>query len=478
MSKKISFVLDNKIESIDFIRDQRYSSTTTVLNYLRSLPHHKGTKEGCAEGDCGACTIILGELGNSNKIHYKAVDSCLLFLPMLHGKQLITIENLKSSDGKLHPVQQAIVDSHGSQCGFCTPGIVMSLFALYKSDLKPTRVDIEQTLSGNLCRCTGYEPIIDAAAKACNKKLKDHFSDNESTIRKLLNRIKLKPLYLSTNKQKYFCPLSIKEVFQLKNKYPDSIIINGATDVALRVTKDHEKLPFIIDLSFITTLKGISQKKNRTEIKAGTTLSEIKQFAKNRLPALYELLTVFGSDQIRNMATIGGNLATASPIGDIAPLLIAYNAKIMLVSKNKNRKIAIDDFITGYRKTAAQKNELISSIIIPYPKENTHIKFYKFSKRKDLDISAVSGGFSLILTEKKKVGSIKLAFGGLAKKTKRARKTEKFLSGKEWNMESIEEAGKILEKEFRPISDARASAEGRTVAAKNLLLKFWSDTKI
>jgi xanthine dehydrogenase small subunit len=478
MSKKLSFVLDNKVVSIDFAREKRYTPTTTVLNYLRSLPHHKGTKEGCAEGDCGACTIVLGELGSNNKILYKSVDSCLLFLPMLHGKQLITIENLKSSEGTLHPVQQAMVESHGSQCGFCTPGIVMSLFALFKSDQKPSRADIDQALSGNLCRCTGYVPIIDAAKKVCKNKKKDHFSDNETTVAKLLGQIKRKSLYLFTDNQRYFCPLSIKKIFPLKNKYPGAFIINGATDISLRVTKNHENLKCIIDLSLISSLKGISYKKNRTEIKAGTTLSDIMQYAKNRLPALFEMLTVFGSDQIRNIATIGGNLATASPIGDIAPLMIAYDAKIVLVNKDKRRKIAIDDFVTGYRKTAAHKNELILSIIIPHPKENTHIKFYKLSKRKDLDISTVSGGFCLVLTKENKVKSLKLAFGGMAAKTKRARKTEKYLSGQEWNMKRVEEAGKILEKEFTPISDARASAEGRSIAAKNLLLKFWNDTKI
>ena len=478
MSKKISFVLDGKIESLDFTHHKRYSPTTTVLNYLRSLPNHKGTKEGCAEGDCGACTVVLGELGNDNRIRYKAVDSCLLFLPMLHGKQLITIESLKSPDGKLHPVQQAMVDTHGSQCGFCTPGIVMSLFALFKSDMRPLRIDIDQALSGNLCRCTGYAPIIDAAEKVCKKRKKDHFSNNEQTVLKLLRQIKRKSLYLITDNQKYFCPFSINEALQLKKKYPRALSLNGGTDIALRVTKNHEQLTRIIDLSLISSLKGISHKKKRTEIKAGTTLNELKQYSNNRFPALHKMLTVFGSDQIRNMATVGGNLATASPIGDFAPLLIAYNARVVLVSKERKRKLDIEEFITGYRKTATRKNELISAIIIPHPKKSINIEFYKFSKRKDLDISTVSGGFYLELTKENKVKSLKLAFGGMAVKTKRAYKTEKYLSRREWSLKSVEEAGKFLEKDFIPISDARASAEGRMVAAKNMLVKFWSDTKV
>ncbi len=477
MSTKISFVLDGKIVSIDFSREKRYTPTTTVLNYLRSLPNHKGTKEGCGEGDCGACTVVLGELGNDKKIHYKAVDSCLVFLPMLHGKQLITVENLKSPDDTLHPVQQAMVDTHGSQCGFCTPGVVMSLFALYKNVIKPTRLDIEEALSGNLCRCTGYAPIIEAAEKACVKKKKDHFSGNEKTVSKLLQKINRNSLSLKTGNQNYFCPKSVNEALQLRKKYPNTLIICGATDIALRVTKNHEKLPEIIDLSFISALQGISHKKNSTEIMAGTTLSEIKRYANNRFPALYKMLTVFGSDQIRNLATIGGNLATASPIGDIAPLLMAYHAKIVLASNKKKRRLIIEDFITGYRKTACRKNEMISAVIIPHPKKDTQIKFYKFSKRKDLDISTVSGGFFLELAKDSKVKSIKLAFGGMALFTRRAYKTEKILEGFEWSLKRVEKAGTILEKEFRPISDARAGAEGRILAAQNLLLKFWSDTK-
>jgi len=477
MSTKISFVLDGKIVSIDFNKEKRYTPTTTVLNYLRSLPNHRGAKEGCAEGDCGACTVVLGELGPQKKIHYKAIDSCLVFLPLLHGKQLITVESLKSSDQNLHPVQQTLVDTHGSQCGFCTPGIIMSLFALYKSDIKPSRLNIEQALSGNLCRCTGYVPIIEAAEKVCANKKIDQFSKDEEKVLKLLHQIDRGSLSLKKRNQKYYCPRSVNDALQIRKKHPKATIINGATDIALRVTKNHEKLPEIIDLSFISALKGISHKKNSTEIMAGTTLNEIKDHAKNHFPAFYKMLTVFGSDQIRNMATIGGNLATASPIGDIAPLLMAYNAEIVLVSKKKKRRLAINDFIIGYRKTACRKNELVYSVIFPRSENNTLINFYKFSKRKDLDISTVSGGFRLELSKDNRVKSLKLAFGGMAEQTRRAVKTEKFLIGNQWNKKIVEQSGDILEKEFSPISDARASAAGRTVAAKNLLLKFWSDTK-
>jgi xanthine dehydrogenase small subunit len=476
MSSQISFILDGKITSIDFDREKRYTPTTTVLNYLRSLPGHKGTKEGCAEGDCGACTVVLGYLKNGKKIHYKAVDSCLMFLPMLHGKQLITIENLKSKDDHLHPVQQAMVDSHGSQCGFCTPGIVMSLFALYKSDQKPERCDIERALSGNLCRCTGYVPIMEAAERICKNKRKDHFSQDEEKVVKLLHKIKSRFLLFKSGNQKYFCPQSLKEALKLRRKCPNALLLSGATDIALRVTKNHDILPKIIDLSFISALKGIFHHKNRTDIMAGTTLSEIMIAAKTNFPAIFDTLSVFGSEQIRNLATIGGNLATASPIGDIAPILTAYNAKIVLVGQKKKRYVAVEDFITGYRKTACRKSELISAIQLPHPKKDVHIQFYKFSKRKDLDISTVSCGFRLELAKNNRVKSIKLAFGGMAMMTKQAIKTEKYLHGKEWSQKTVTKAVDFLKKDFTPISDARASANVRMIAAKNLLVKFWFDT--
>jgi len=478
MSTQISFVLDGKIVTIDFDREKRYTPTTTVLNYLRSLPGHKGTKEGCAEGDCGACTVVLADFEDNKHLRYRAVDSCLIFLPMIHGKQLITIENLKSPENILHPVQQALLESHGSQCGFCTPGIAMSIFALYKSNYKPNRLYIEQALAGNLCRCTGYVPIFEATMKVCKNKDNDHFSRDEKVIIKMLHQIKKNSLSLKRGKQKYFCPVSVNATLQLRKKYPEALLINGATDIALRVTKDNEILPVIIDISFVSALKGISHDKSNTIIMAGTELSEIKNYAKKHLPVLNEMLTVFGSEQIRNLATIGGNLGSASPIGDIAPLLMAYNAKIILVSKKKKRRLAIEEFITGYRNTACRKNELISAILIPHQKNNTQIKFYKFSKRRDLDISTVSGGFRLTLTTNNKVKSIRLAFGGMAVKTSRAMKTEKFLKDKDWDQELVDQASEVLEKEFTPISDARASAEGRIIAAKNLLIRFWSDTKI
>jgi xanthine dehydrogenase small subunit len=307
-------------------------------------------------------------------------------------------------------------------------------------------------------------------------RVNDHFSVNEEKILSKLKQINLTSLSFKTGRQKYFCPRSVKEALILRQKYPKAYLISGATDIALKVTKNHELLSKIIDLSTISALNGLSQNKNGVKIMAGTTLSELISVAKKNFPALFDMLMVFGSEQIRNLATVGGNLATASPIGDIAPILMAYNAKIILLGQKKKRVFAVEDFITGYRKTACHNTEIISAVKIPFPKKNVQIRFYKFSKRKELDISTISGGFRLELSKHKKVKTIKLAFGGLAFKTKRAVKTEKFIVNKEWCENLVVQAGETLEQEFTPISDARASAEGRLLAAKNLMHKFWTDT--
>jgi xanthine dehydrogenase small subunit len=478
MQQTISFVLDGKIQTVDFQKD--YTPTTTVLNYLRANPCHKGVKEGCAEGDCGACTVAVGELTH-DKIEYKAIDSCLVFLPMIHGKQLITVENLsqkKNAENELHPVQQAMVDCNGSQCGYCTPGIIMSMFALYKNENNPVKETIEDALTGNLCRCTGYKPIIEATAKSCVHDGFDQFTNDEKQIVDLLLQIRNESnsVEIINEKQKYFQPKTKAEALELRNKKQNSILINGATDVALRVTKRHELLEEIIDLSNIDELKKCTKTEYLIKFGAGMNLEEVKTISKNELPALYETLAVFGSKQIRSLATFGGNVGSGSPIGDTLPTLMAYNAEIKLQSVDGERRINMNNYILGYRKTERQPNEIITKIIIPKPAPNTTVKFYKVSKRKDLDISTVSAGFSLTL-KNNIVEAITLAYGGMAAVTKRAAKAEQHLVGKKWDRIFIEQAMELIAEEFTPISDARSGAEFRTLASKNLLLKFWSETK-
>lgn len=476
MKSQITFVMDGKITTIDFVREKKITPTTTVLNYLRQLPNHKGVKEGCAEGDCGACTVVIGELKN-NRILYKAVDSCLIFLPMLHGKWLITVENLKSSDGKLHPVQQAMIEKYGSQCGFCTPGIIMSMFDLYKNYILPSRADVEDVLAGNLCRCTGYRPIIDAALYACSNGGYDHFTEQENSIKDYINSIPKDSLQIETDKQIYFRPTKLVDAIELKNKYPDAIVLAGATDIALRVTKAHELLNTVIDLSEIDELKNVVEANDEVQLGACMTINEVKKNINHHFPALFDILRVFASNQIRNFATIGGNLGTASPIGDTLPVLLAYQAKIELQSIDGKRIVPVNDYFIGYRKTTKRENELITKVILPKQKNNSVVKSYKVSKRKDLDISTVSAGFKINL-KNNIVQDIILAYGGMAERPKRAQVTEDYLVGKSWTRDVVEKAMNLIQKDFTPISDVRGSAEYRRTVASNLLLKFWYDTKI
>ena len=476
MRSEISFVLDGRIETIDFTKSTSPTPTTTVLNYLRSLPSHKGVKEGCAEGDCGACTVVLGQLGENDSIRYKSVDSCLVFLPMIHGKQLVTVENLKRASGELHPVQEAMVESGGSQCGFCTPGIVMSLFALYKNSDHPSRHEIDDALTGNLCRCTGYRPIIEAASEACVHNGIDELTANEHGVAEMLKTISSDPIEIETEFQKYFKPASGKEAGALVAGHPKAVIISGATDIALRVTKKHELIPEIIDISDVQDFKTIVYGESSVSIGAGVTFSDAMPVLEKEFPALVEMLSIFGSRQIRNLATFGGNLGTASPIGDTLPVLTAYGAKVVLESQNGKRELPLDDYFIGYRKTARRPDELITSVVVPKQSNGSKIRSYKISKRKDLDISTLSGGFRLCVDGAGCVKEVVLAYGGMAERTKRASAVEMFLIGKPWKRETVEGAMPLIEKDFTPISDARASAEYRRVAAKNLLLKFWTET--
>ena len=479
MDEKISFILDNKLHTINF--DETLKPTTTVLNYLRFNPLHKGVKEGCAEGDCGACTVVLAELNKENKITYKAVDSCLVFLPMIKNKQLITVENISqttNSENCLHPVQQELLDANGSQCGFCSPGIVMSLFALYKSKKNPSKEIVEDSLTGNLCRCTGYKPIIESALKSCSTNFEDSFVKNESSIIEELLQLKNsnKTLTINTAEQKYSQPISLNEALELKNKFNDAILINGATDVALRVTKRHELLTSIIDLSQINQLKEFTETETELEFGSGLSLEDVKSISENKFYTLFETLTVFGSKQIREMATLGGNVGSCSPISDTIPLWLVCDAKIKLQSINDQRLVNIKDYIIGYRKTAKREDEIITSIVVPKFSNNS-IKYYKVSKRKDLDISTVCAAFNLKL-EGEKIAEIKIAFGGMAEITKRVIEAEEFLKGKIYNRENMEAVMKIIGNSFTPISDARSGAEFRKIVAQNLVLKFWSETKL
>ncbi len=473
-SNKIRFILNNAVKEVDF-NTSNFRPSATLLNYLRSFSHTKGVKEGCAEGDCGACTVVVGEL-DGQRVKYYSVDSCLVFLASVHGKQIITIEGLERHEGNqtyLHPVQQSLINHFGSQCGFCTPGIVMSIFALYKSHPYPNRNDVIQSLSGNLCRCTGYEPILNAALDVCSNLQSDHFDTNEKWVIKTIEEIKRKQpaIYITTEKQLYFLPETLQDAIELRESNPQAKIVNGATDTAIRQNKFHEYIDEIIDISAVPELKILKKEPTGFYIGSGVTIELLKPFAIKYVPTLTPFLNVFASQQIRNVATVGGNLATASPIGDLIPLLTAHCARVEIISPTENRWVDIGEFITGYRKNCLKSNELVKGIFVPKIDENITIKSFKVSTRRQLDISTVSLSARIELNMEA-IQSIVLAYGGMAETVKRAKNTEKFLLGKPLNRETIEKSMKFISHDFTPISDARASVDYRLTAARNLLLKL------
>ena len=468
-SSNIDFVYQNRIFKI-----KNPDSNETLLNYIRTKLKKTGTKEGCAEGGCGACTVVLGELKN-NEINYRAINSCITFITTLQGKQLILVEDLISKEGSLHPVQQAMVNYHGSQCGFCTPGFVMSLFSLFKKNSKFKDDEIKDSIAGNLCRCTGYQPIITAAKSLKNKSKIDHFSKNKNKTINLLKKINNRSIVIYDKGKKYFAPKYVQELKKILKKNVDADFLSGGTDLSLAVTKERKDISSIIYINSINELNYIRNNNKYIEVGASTPLIELESYIKKYYPDFTKILKRYGSPQIRNVATVAGNIATASPIGDCLPLLLSLNSQIVLQGIKKTQILFLDDFFTSYRKTKLKKGQFIHSIRIPLFKNNT-FRAYKVSKRFDDDISSVCAAFNLEIV-KNKVQSIRIAYGGMAAIPKRAIYCEKTLLNSLVTEEIVHRAKKALEKDFKPISDMRASRLYRMEVAKNLLEKCCAEIK-
>lgn len=463
----ITFLLNQELR-----QESELSPNMTVLNYLRNQVNKTGTKEGCGSGDCGACTVVLGEVIDG-QLHYRSVNSCLTFVSALHGKQLITVEDLQNSDRSLHPVQQAMVEFHGSQCGYCTPGFIMSMFALSKNKPAATKADVMESLAGNLCRCTGYRPIVDAALSlASNEPLMDQFTHFEQQIIAKLESIQAQPASLSFGKLTAYSPRSVDELAQLYVTNPKAKLVAGGTDLALEVTQFHREIETLISVNLVDDMKVCEQSDTNLHIGANVAISDAYQLLTQHYPDFGELLHRFASLQVRNQGTLGGNIANASPIGDAPPLLIALNAQIKLRRGQQTRIIPLEDYFISYKVTAQQESEFIEQIIIPKPGTDETFRAYKLSKRIDDDISAVCGAFNLHI-EDNKVVNARIAFGGMAATPKRASHCENALIGQTWNEDTIQQAMQAINLDFEPLSDFRASKEYRSLTAANMLRRLF-----
>ncbi len=471
MRNTIRFVHKGQIRELEAI-----DPTQTVLNFLRYEDALTGTKEGCAEGDCGACTVVLGDRMEDGTIRYQAVNACIQFLPMLDGRELITVEDLQSSDGTLHPVQQAMIGSNATQCGFCTPGFVMSLFAEKHGRNSANRQDINNVLAGNLCRCTGYGTIIDAAEKSAEDGLQDSFHKTEKARAALLETLGADPmLSLDCQDKQYYAPTTVEEFSHLLKDHPDAVILAGATDIGLWVTKQHRRLETIIYLGRIKSLKSLDVTNDKVTIGAGVTYSDAWQTLGGLYPDLGELIRRIASTQIRNSGTIGGNIANGSPIGDTPPALIALDATLTLTGAKGSRNIPLEDFFIDYGKQDLKPGEFVEKVSFPSPSQDRTFRTYKLSKRFDQDISAVCGAFNLTL-DGNTVKDIRICYGGMAGTPLRAGKAETALTGKDWTLDTVQNAMQAMEEDYSPLTDMRASREYRLSAAQNLLLKFFIET--
>ena len=475
MSSAIRFILNGGDVTLG-----DFSPTDTLLDYLRLTRRLTGTKEGCAEGDCGACTVLVGRLTETG-LRYEGVNACIRLLGSMHGTHVVTVEHLAAEDGALHPVQQAMVDCHGSQCGFCTPGFVMSLYGLWLSNEKPSRAEIENALQGNLCRCTGYEPIVRAAEQVAEHRPSSLFDplerDRTEIMAKLWSiRSEMETIVVEKNGARCIIPGSLEAFAEALSDEPHATVVAGATDVGLWVTKQLRRLDPVIFINHLPELQTITMEQTGITIGAGVSYTEAHGFLEAVIPAFGRLFDRIGGSQVRNMGTIGGNIANGSPIGDTPPPLIALGATLTLRSHSGRRVMPLENYFLAYGKQDRMPGEFVEKIRVPRPPEGNHFAVYKISKRRDEDISALCGAFNLTLDLDGHVEDIRIAFGGMAATPKRASHVEQALIGKPWRWDTISTARDAFDKDYQPLTDWRASAEYRSLTAKNLLTRFFLET--
>ena len=466
MPGALEFVLNGRP-----VRADKCPTNTTLLEFLRNQGL-TGSKEGCAEGDCGACSVVIVEGDVAGKAAYRAVNSCLMPICLLAGREVISVEGVCGGHGQ-HPVQAQMARRHGSQCGYCTPGVICSLVeGHYRDDIK-TGDDLDDQLSGNLCRCTGYRPIREAAAAAFAQR---RVANGEDKLAARLEEPCLPPAPMEYhwNGDNFFRPGSLSDLLDLMRRLPDACLVAGATELGVDIAKRYKKFPTLISLEAVTELRQITATDAEWHVGGAATLTAIEEAMAAEFPALGDMLRVFGSRQIRNRASMGGNLVTASPIGDSAPVLLAMDARVVLASLAGERALPLGEFFVAYRKTALQPGEVLKTIVVPRAAAHRS-GWFKVSRRREMDICTVAACFVVDVDSQNLVRHARLAYGGVAATPIRALQTETALLGKSWSAQTIREVVHVLSAEFTPISDVRGSAEYRHGLAASLFEKFFHD---
>lgn len=467
-SKTIRFIRRGELVSLANVAPER-----TLLEVLREDLGCTGTKEGCGEGDCGACTVVLAE-PVAGALAYRAINSCIRLAHSVDGMALWTVEDLAGDRGELHPAQEAMVQCHGSQCGFCTPGFVMSLFGMYQNHVRQgepiTRELAQEELSGNLCRCTGYRPILDAAQQMA--RLPRVEVDEARLLAQLADLAQ--PAQGADGA--YLLPATLDELLALRAAQPQAQLVAGCTDVGLWVTKMHMQFPRVIDVTRVAELRRVERDASHLTIGAGVTLTDAFEALVADRPQLKAFASRFAGLPVRNSGTLGGNVANGSPIGDSMPLLIALGATLVLASVRGQRELPLEQFYTGYRKNVLAADEVVAHIRVPRAQPGEFLRAYKISKRYDDDISAVCLAIQL-LREGGKVSAVRIGAGGVAATPARATQAEAALLGQPWTGQAADAAAAALRSQFSPISDMRASANYRSEVLSNLVRRFWLESQ-